>query len=157
MRYIIPLLLLCSLLLGFHASLHAQDTLARQVGDSGMVRIFKDPRLDLLIKKQIEVNEYNTRASRRITAGYRILVANTKDRQEAINAKAMLYDKFPELKSYLWHQSPYYKLKVGNFRTKEDAEAYAEKLRPFFQKGIFLMNDEIDTYFINALTEPNKK
>ena len=129
----------------------------RRTEDTGLVRIFKDPRLDLLIKKQIEVNEFTTRSSRRLVAGYRLLVANTKDRQEAINGKALLYDKFSELKSYLWYQAPYYKLKVGNFKTKEDAEAFSAKLKPFFPKGIFIMNDDIDTYFINGAAETDRK
>jgi len=141
----------------FANTLAGQDTLSRRATDTGLVRIFKDPRIDLLIAKQIEVNEYTTRTGRRVTLGYRLLVMNTKDRQEAINAKALIYEKFPELKPYLWHQAPYYKLKAGNFKTKEDAEAFARKLRPQFPKGIFVMNDEIDTYFVNTPTDPNKK
>ena len=157
MRVLFIYLFVVGQLLALAPSMHAQDTLTRRMGDTGLVRIFKDPRLDLLIKKQIEVNEFTTRSSRRLIAGYRLLVANTKNRQEAINAKALLYDKFPDLKSYLWHQSPYYKLKVGNFKTKEDAEAFSTKLNPFFPKGIFVMNDEIDTYFINGAAEPDRK
>jgi len=157
MRSLPFFILVSTQLLAFPSLSEAQDTLTRQMGDTGLIRIFKDPRIDSLIVKQVEVNEFSTRSVRRMTAGYRLMVINTKDRQEAINAKALLYDKFPELKSYLWHQSPYYKLKAGNFKTKEDAEAFSNKLKSFFAKGIFIINDEIDTYFINALTDPNKK
>lgn len=135
----------------------AQDTLNRQPTDSGLVRIFKDPRIDLLIAKQIEVNEFTTRNGRRMTNGFRLLLVNSKDRQEAIKAKALIYEKFPELKPYLWHQAPYYKLKAGNFQTKEDAEAYAKKIRPLFTTGIFVMSDQIDTYFLNLPPDPTKK
>jgi hypothetical protein len=149
---------LCAFLLGGIAStVHAQDTLPRQVTDSGLVRIYKDPRIDLLIAKQIEVNEFTTRNGRRMTNGFRLLLVNSKDRQEAIKAKALIYEKFPELKPYLWHQAPYYKLKAGNFQTKEDAEAYAKKIRPLFATGIFVMSDQIDTYFLNVSSDPNKK
>jgi hypothetical protein len=134
-----------------------QDTLRQEFGDTGLIRIFKDTRIDLLIDKQVEVNEYTTRSGRRLTIGFRILVINTKDRQEALNAKSLIYQKFPDIKPYLWHQAPYYKLKAGNFRTKEDAELYAKKLRPFFPKGIFVMTDDIDTYFANTGAEPNQK
>ncbi len=157
MRTITLLALAFSILPSTQEKLFAQTRLTRQPGDSGLIRIFKDPRLDTLIRKQIEVNKYTTRSARRVTPGFRLMVINTKDRQEAINAKAMLYEKFPELKSYLWHQSPYYKLKTGNFRTKEDAEVFAGRLRPFFPKGIFIMNDEIDTYFANVPADPTKK
>lgn len=132
-----------------------QDTLRVEPNDSGLIRIFKDPRIDLLIDKQIEVNEYTTRTGRRVIIGFRLLIMNSKDRQEAMNAKALVYEKFPELKPYLWHQAPYYKIKAGNFKTKEEAEVYAKKIRPYFPKGVFIMTDEIDTYFLNVQQDPN--
>ena len=49
---------------------------------------------------------------------------NTNNRDEAIAAKTKVYTYFPELKSYLLYQSPYYKLKVGNFKEKKEAEDY---------------------------------
>lgn len=132
-----------------------QDTLRVEPNDSGLIRIFKDPRIDLLVNKQIEVNEYTTRTGRRVIIGFRLLIMNSKDRQEAMNAKALVYEKFPELKPYLWHQAPYYKIKAGNFKTKEEAEVYAKKIRPYFPKGVFIMTDEIDTYFLNVQQDPN--
>jgi hypothetical protein len=113
----------------------------------------KDPRLDKLVQKQIEVNEYTTRTARRSAAGFRILIMNTKQRQEALDAKALIYGKFPELKAYLWHQSPYYKLKAGNFKLKEEAEAYIRKMKTYFPRGVFVINDEIDTNFLNGEKE----
>jgi len=150
-------LLVWVMVLGLRLLATGQDTLSRAPTDSGLVRIFKDPRLNRLIEKQIEVNEFTTRNSRRLTQGFRLLIMTTKNRQEAINAKALMYEKFPDLKSYLWHQAPYYKLKAGNFKTKEEAEEYAKKIRPFFTRGIFVLNDEIDTNFINTTADPNKK
>ncbi len=37
--------------------------------------IYRDPRVDSLIKKQIQINEVTTRDSRRNIPGYRIQVA----------------------------------------------------------------------------------
>jgi len=98
----------------------------------------------MLIKKQAEINEVTTRESRKFARGFRLLVINTNKRDEAINAKARLYQYFPELKSYLLYQSPYYKLKAGNFRERKDAEAYQKKLSAFFPRGVFVMNDIIE-------------
>ena len=121
-------------------SLFSQQTTV----DSSSVVIHKDPRLDMLIKKQAEINEVTTRESRKFARGFRLLVINTNKRDEAINAKARLYQYFPELKSYLLYQSPYYKLKAGNFRERKDAEAYQKKLSAFFPRGVFVMNDIIE-------------
>ena len=112
--------------------------------DSSSVVIHKDPRIDLLIKKQVEINEETTREARKVGRGFRLLVINTNKREEAISAKTKLYQYFPELKSYLLYQSPYYKLKAGNFKERKDAETYQKKLTPFFPKGVFVMNDLIE-------------
>lgn len=156
MRYRLFFLSLGFVLPGLISVVAGQDTLLRTPIDSGLVRIFKDPRLDLLIEKQIEVNELTTRSGRRVTMGFRLLVLNTRDRQEAINTKAWVYDNFPELKPYLWHQAPFYKVKVGNFKTQPDAEFYAKKIRSQFPKGVFVIKDEIDTYFLNVVEDPSK-
>ena len=112
--------------------------------DTSSVVIHKDSRIDLLVKKQAEINEETTRNARRVTRGFRLLVVNTNKRDEAISAKAKLYQYFPELKSYLLYQSPYFKLKAGNFKERKDAESYQKKLNAFFPKGVFVMNDMIE-------------
>lgn len=112
--------------------------------DTSSVVIHKDPRIDLLVKKQVEINEETTRNARRVAKGYRLLVVNTNKRDEAINAKTKLYQYFPELKSYLLYQSPYFKLKAGNFKERKDAESYQKKLNAYFPRGVFIMNDYIE-------------
>jgi sporulation related protein len=133
-------LILVSVFSAFSVSLFSQQMPI----DSSSVVVHKDPRVDLLIKKQAEINEVTTRDARKIARGFRLLVVNTDKRDEAINAKAKLYQYFPELKSYLIYQSPYYKLKAGNFKERKDAETYQKKLTAFFPKGVFVMNDLIE-------------
>jgi len=112
--------------------------------DTSSVIIHKDPRIDLLVKKQIQINEETSREARRVGRGYRLLVINTNKRDEAVAAKTKVYTFFPELKSYLIYQSPYFKLKVGNFKDKKEAEDYRERLQKYFPRGVFIMNDTIE-------------
>jgi hypothetical protein len=112
--------------------------------DSSAVVIHKDPRLDLLLKKQGEVNAAIRKANARTAKGFRILVINTNKRDEAISAKTKVYTNFPELKAYLVYQSPYFKLKVGNFRSKEEALQYQKTLGYYFPKGVFVIADTIE-------------
>jgi hypothetical protein len=121
-------------------SVFAQDATT----DTSSIVVHKDPRLDLLVKKQAEINEETTRNARKVARGFRLLVVNTNHREEAISAKTKLYQYFPELKSYLLYQSPYFKLKAGNFRDKKDAENYQQKLNKVFPKGVFIMSDLIE-------------
>ncbi len=76
--------------------------------------------------------------------GYRLLVINTNKRDEAIAAKTQVYTYFPELKAYLQYQSPFFKLKAGNFKTRDEADEYRKRLNIYFPKGVFIMNDIIE-------------
>lgn len=131
---------------GFLFSLNSfsQDTTWHKGTDTSSVIVHKDPRLDLLVKKQIQINEETSREARRIGKGYRLLVLNTNKRDEAVAAKTKVYNFFPELKSYLIYQAPYYKLKVGNFKDKKEAEDYQKRLQKYFPDGVFIMNDTIE-------------
>ena len=120
------------------------STFSQTINDTSTVIVHKDPRLDMLVKKQAEINEETTRNSRKVARGYRLLVINTNKRDEAIGAKSKLYQYFPELKSYLYYQTPYFKVKAGNFREKKEAEGYQKKLNKVFQKGVFIMSDLIE-------------
>jgi hypothetical protein len=122
----------------------AQDSTWKRTSDSNSVVVHKDPRLDMLVKKQIQINEETSRDSRRIAKGFRLMVITTNNRDEAIAAKTKVYTYFPELKAYMWHQSPYYKLKVGNFKERKEAEDYQKKLNIYFPKGVFIMADKVE-------------
>jgi SPOR domain len=112
--------------------------------DSNSVILHKDHRLDLLVKKQAYINEVTSRDSRRTDKGFRLMIISTSNRDEALAAKTKVYTYFPELKAYLWHQSPYYKVKAGNFKDRKDAEAFQRRLNTYFPKGVFIMKDIIE-------------
>lgn len=112
--------------------------------DSGSITVHKDPRIDNLIKKQIEINELTTRDARRFVPGFRILVMSTNDRTKANNAKTKIYQEFPELKAYLMWQAPFLKLKVGDFRTREEAEEYLTEIQRYFPSGVYIIRDTIE-------------
>lgn len=112
--------------------------------DTNAVVIHKDPRIDALAKKQAALNAAIKKASARSMRGYRLLVINTNKRNEAIDAKTKIYTYFPELKAYLIYQTPYFKLKAGNFKTRDEAERYRKNLNTVFPKGVFIINDTIE-------------
>ena len=89
-------------------------------------------------------DEENTRDTRRNMQGFRILVINSNDRNKVFSAKAKIYQLYPELKTYLLYQPPFYKLKVGNFKTKEEAEDYRKDLIRQFPTGLYVIRDIIE-------------
>ncbi len=123
---------------GFSQDRAVVDTASRSV----IVR--KDPRVDVLVKKQAATNAAIKKSSARTAKGYRLMVMSTNKRDEAIAAKSKLYSYYPDLKSYLLYQSPFFKLKVGNFKTRDEAEKYRKSMAPLFPKGVFIVNDTIE-------------
>lgn len=112
--------------------------------DSNSVIVHKDPRLDLLVKKQANINETTSRDSRRTDKGFRLMIISSNSRDEAMAAKTKVYTFFPELKAYMWYQSPYFRLKAGNFKDRKDAEAYQRRLNTYFPRGVFIIKDIIE-------------
>jgi hypothetical protein len=115
-----------------------------QVDTSGSVVVTKDARIDLLVKKQIAINEETTRESRQHVPGFRIQVINTPDRNKVYDAKAKVYQEFPDWKPYLLYQAPNYKLRVGDFKTQEEADAALQQLAKLFPSGLYVIRDIIE-------------
>jgi len=131
------------LLFIFISSSAQTDTSFISHSDSNTIVVHKDPRLDQLIKKQIAINEIS-RDSRRTDKGFRLMIISTTKRDEALAAKTKIYTYFPELKAYLWYQSPYFRVKAGNFKDRKDAESYQKRLNVYFPNGVFIMPDVIE-------------
>lgn len=125
----------------------AQDT-------SGVV-VRKDPRIDQLVHKQIAINEETTREARRNVPGFRIQVINTRDRNQAYEAKTKVYEQFPDWQPYLLYQAPYYKLRVGDFKTEEEAQAALQQLSKIFPSGLYVIHDIIELKLSDVSLTPN--
>lgn len=111
---------------------------------SASVVVHKDPRIDLLVKKQASINSATKKSYGSTMRGYRLMVINTNNRDEAIAAKTKVYTAFPELKAYLVYQAPFFRLKAGNFKTRDEATRYQKLMNVYFPKGVFIVNDLIE-------------
>lgn len=122
--------------------------------DSATVLVVKDPRIAELIRQQIQINEETTRDSRRNIPGFRIQVINSTDRNKVFAAKAKIYQQFPDLKPYLLYQPPNFKLRVGNFRTQEEAEDFEKQLTALFPTGLYVIRDVIEVKLSDLPSNP---
>ena len=105
----------------------------------------KDPRLDVLTSKQAAANKRNSMmTSDGKYKGFRVQVISTREREKALNTKVELLTRFPEEKAYTIYQSPYFKVRIGNFLTKEEAEAFRKSLSRLYPEGVFVVPDIID-------------
>lgn len=125
----------------FAVSVNAQMT--RDTVNS-FVYVTKDSRYDILVKKKAEINKKAV-DSKKPTKGYRIQVLNTNDRNQALAAKSKLLSQFPEHKTYLMYQAPYFKIRIGNFVEKKDADDLKRQLARMFPTGVFVIPSDIET------------
>ncbi len=84
-------------------------------------------------------------------AGYRILIFsdnNTRTAKSEARAKARkISTVFPHYRTYVTYNSPYWRLKVGDFRTNQDATKAMEEIKkefPTYSREIRIVRDRIN-------------
>jgi hypothetical protein len=106
--------------------------------------IGRDPRLDMLQRRQAEVNKEAERLSTRTGPGFRVLVVNTNDRTRAMEVKSRMMAEFPEHKAYLVYQSPYFKIMVGNLRERPEAEELRRRIQRLYPNGVMVVPARVE-------------
>jgi hypothetical protein len=122
--------LLFALVAGFLGNANGQNNMPSATADTavyGSVTVNKDKRIDLLGEKMYA---YNVALAKNIRSGkgYRLMLLSTNDRNVAMNLRSKLLQQYPEHKVYMAYQSPFIKLKMGNFVEKADAEKLKKQL-----------------------------
>lgn len=94
-----------------------------------------DLRIDSLMNKQIQLNN-----SKRGVDGFRVQIHHNKSqsREESQKVRAKFSTDFPELKTYLEFKSPYYKIQVGDFVSKLEAQKTQNEISKIY-KGTYIV------------------
>jgi len=109
------------------------------------VIVYKDARMDVLTSKQIVTNKKaSLQTSSGQYKGYRVQVVSTTNRDQAFKIKGELLSRFPDQKTYALFQSPNFKVRIGNFLKKADAEKFKLQLQKYYTTGVFVIEDAID-------------
>ena len=132
-----------SILLLFFASLMLSNLPAwSQFGKSA--HVIRDPRVDVLVDKQIELNGEAIKGRTITTQGFRLLMVTTNKRDLALDIKSKLMKNYPDQKTYLFYQSPNFKVQFGNFKTYKDAEKAKSEMEPTFGKEMIIVPSKIE-------------
>jgi len=95
--------------------------------NNAQVFINENPKLLNVIKYHKKLNKENLEIR-----GWRIRVymGSGKDaRAQANSIKLRIRNSYPDVEPHLVHHSPYFKILVGDFRTRIDAESFRKKIR----------------------------
>lgn len=118
---------------------------AEGVSASDTIVVVKDPRLDILSQKQALINKRTSvLTSNGKIKGFRIQITSTSSRDQAFNAKAAVQSKFLDQKVYTTYQAPLFKVRVGDFIKREDAEKYRKLMLTIFPTGMYVVEDVVD-------------
>lgn len=102
--------------------------------DQAQVIIKKDARIDQLIK----VHESSFKQD-----GYRVQIFQGNKKQPAREAKSKYISMHTKNKAHEIYQQPYFKVRVGDFRTKLEALAFQKEIMGQFPNS-FIVKDEIE-------------
>ncbi len=80
--------------------------------------------------------------TKEFTDGYRIQIMYTDVRNDAYKSKGQMYKDFPDMNSYVEYEEPYYKLRVGDFKTRLEATFFLQQVTPLYT-GAFIVKDKI--------------
>jgi len=73
--------------------------------------------------------------------GYRIQIISDNQKDKVYAQKAKVYQHFSEFKSYLKYVQPYYKLRIGDFKTRLEARNYLERVIKVFPSAFIVFDD----------------
>lgn len=137
-------------------SLHAQEpaTIADQINSSGKAVIFQPAKLNARLQPKASADPTQEVAdadkSATSAGGYRIqLFAGNNARtakNQATGRADLVSEHFPEYATYVTFVAPYWRLKIGDFRSYEDATSALARLKaafPEYAREMRIVRDKI--------------
>ncbi len=92
---------------------------------------------NIYLDSLIEKNTSNNRVNKTIS-GYRIQIFSGNERNNANNIKTRFLKLYPNQTAYLAYQQPYFKIRVGDFRTRLEAKLFYNKIKEEFGECIII-------------------
>jgi len=117
--------------------LHFSASAQQSKGD---VEITRDKRIDRLIEKQKQLS-----ISIETIPGYRVQIffeSGSNSRSKALQVKDQFLSKYSGMEAYMVFHEPYYKIRVGNFRTRMEAQGFKQNIISEYP-STFVVKDDI--------------
>jgi hypothetical protein len=96
-----------------------------------------DQKILKLQQKYVELNKL-----KQSVAGYRVQVHFGNEREKAKDIKTQFLKAFPDIPAYESYQSPNFRIRVGDYRSKLEASKYLSQISASFPSS-FIVADNI--------------
>ena len=119
--------------LSFTGNVFGQEEVVDLDTTSGVL-IHADPRLDLLMASNLKTRKgagVTTGKSAKVIRsgrGFRVQIYNGNDKNVAISRKIDFIRRFPGIKTYMTYIQPQFRVKVGDFQTRKDAQQFMSEI-----------------------------
>ena len=115
------------------------------MAQNGFLRLNQSTKIDTLIMKQRQIHVNDSTID-----GFRVQIfmeLGNDALRHADSVKAKFSEKYPEVPIYLVFGQPYYRLRIGDFRTRLEAENMYQRVKKEY-KNAFVTADRINLPFI---------
>lgn len=126
------------------AQIKVNESASEQEVVQGVI-IHADPRLAVLEKKHRNIQLGVIRSGK----GYRVQIYNGNDRNRANEIKVDFMRRFPGVRTYLTYVQPQFRVKVGDYRTREEAHTMYTQVSPLYNPSMIVP----DIVMINTLKD----
>ncbi len=120
------------------------DKMGSKIPDTthpGNVQIYQDSRIDSIVAMHVRYNRHQEGID-----GYRIQIffdAGNNSLRRANRAAEEYNLLYPGDSAYISFSEPYYKVRIGDFRSRFDAEAYLQQILDDYPNA-FVIRDQIN-------------
>jgi hypothetical protein len=112
------------------------------------VKFSQDSRVDVLVEKHVESNKITPISGFRISIFFQ---SGNHSRSSAMATQNAFSERFPSMKSYVIFEEPYFRVNVGNFRTRLEAAAALDELKAAYPQA-FVIRDILNVRDLLGLT-----
>ena len=127
------------------------DRLLSSTSDEGKIRIFQDARLPSVMSQKSVSNQNNGEQKDYVLMnGFRVQVFSSNvprtAKTEAFDMELAVKEKFDYLDTYITFTSPFWRVRVGDFRTQAEATNMLELLKKAFpatKNEFYVVKDNI--------------
>lgn len=133
-----------------------QPTVADVLNSSGNISVIQPQALNDRLKAVVHVAVTEDESivetqTPKVRAGYRVQVFDDNNvrsaKHDAQSCKSQIETRFPEFPVYVTFNSPYWRVKVGDFKNRGEAEAAMAEIRhafPSMAKSLRIVRDRIN-------------
>lgn len=145
--------ILISVLIGISAYAENEETIVQKINREGKCVVIQPDKMEQrlhYVATADTVSDEDLANSQRL-AGYRIQIFSDNNyrtaKSEARSKETAISERFPELRTYVIYNTPFWRLRVGDFRTQDEALEKVVEIKeafPQFSREIRVVRDRIN-------------